>query len=93
MASCVGRIDAEWKDARRGPRIVPNSKDTLTPALAIELDDSSRQREGLLGGDRLVNHVLSRTGLPLLHVRADEAYDSKVLADVVDAAIKRGEAG
>jgi hypothetical protein len=69
------------------------TKDTLTPALAIELDDSSRQREGLLGRDRQVDHVLSRTGLPLLHVRAGEAYDSKVLADAVDAAIKRGEAG
>ena len=69
------------------------TKDTLTPALAIELDDSSRQREGPLGGDRLVDHVLSRTGLPLLHVRAHEAYDSKVLADVVDAEIKRGGAG
>lgn len=78
---------------RRTLDFVLVTRGTLTPALAIELDDDSLQQEDRLERDGLVDRVLSRARLSLLHVRVEEAYDAQVLADEVNAAIRRGEAG
>jgi len=62
------------------------SKDTLAPVLAVELDDSTREREDRRERDAFVDEVLAKAGLPLMHVRARAAYDPKSLAqDISDA--------
>jgi len=47
----------------------------LAPVVAIELDDSSHDEEGLQSRDEFVDQVLSAAALPILHVRAKRAYN------------------
>jgi len=64
-------------------------KSTISPVLAIELDDSSHDREDRQERDAFVDRVLAKAGLPLLHVRAQAAYDPKQLAASIGEAIRR----
>lgn len=63
------------------------SKDTLTPLLAVELDDSSHEREDRQVRDAFVDEVLAKAGLPLMHVKARAAYDPKALAQDISNAV------
>jgi hypothetical protein len=64
-------------------------KSTISPVLAIELDDSSHDREDRQERDVFVDGVLAKAGLPLLHVRAQAAYDPKQLAVSIGEAVRR----
>src|SRR5664280_469446 len=64
-------------------------KSTISPVLAIELDDSSHDREDRQERDAFVDRVLAKAGLPLLHVRTQAAYDPKQLAVSISEAIQR----
>jgi hypothetical protein len=63
-------------------------KSTISPVLAIELDDSSHDREDRQERDAFVDRVLAKAGLPLLHVRAQAAYDPKRLAASIGEAVR-----
>ena len=52
---------------------------TLRPALAIELDDSSHNRADRKERDAFVDQVFKAAGLPLLHVPAKNTYEVKAL--------------
>ena len=64
-------------------------RSTISPVLAIELDDSSHDREDRQERDAFVDRVLAKAGLPLLHVRVQAAYDPKSLAEDISRAINR----
>jgi hypothetical protein len=61
----------------------------LSPVLAIELDDSSHEREDRQERDAFVDRVLAKAGLPLLHVKAKATYDPKELTVSISEAIRR----
>jgi len=65
---------------RKSVDFVLFDRSTISPVLAIELDDSSHDREDRQERDAFVDRVLAKAGLPLLHVRAQAAYDPKQLA-------------
>ena len=64
-------------------------RSTISPVLALELDDASHDREDRQERDAFVDRVLAKAGLPLLHVRAQAAYDPKQLAASITEAIRR----
>ena len=49
---------------------------SMQPALAIELDDSSHQRKDRAERDAFVDQVFKAAELPLLHVKVVQNYDS-----------------
>ncbi len=59
----------------------------LKPILVIELDDASHDAEDRQARDLLVDRVLAGAGLPILHVRAQQAYAPAELKGQIDAAI------
>jgi len=74
---------------RKSVDFVLFDRNAVSPVLAIELDDSSHDREDRQERDAFVDRVLAKAGLPLLHVRAQAAYDPKQLATSVSEAIRR----
>jgi len=74
---------------RKSVDFVLFDKSALSPVLAIELDDSSHDREDRQERDAFVDRVLAKAGLPLLHVRAQAAYDPKQLAASIGEAVRR----
>ena len=58
-------------------------KENIRPFLAIELDDSSHQREDRIERDELVNKILHDAGLPILHERVASFYDEDALQDKI----------
>ncbi len=74
---------------RKSVDFVLFDRSTISPVLAIELDDSSHDREDRQERDAFVDGVLAKAGLPLLHVRAQAAYDPKQLAASITEAIRR----
>lgn len=62
---------------RKSVDFVLFDRNAISPVLAIELDDSSHDREDRQERDAFVDQVLAKAGLPLLHVRAQTAYDPK----------------
>jgi hypothetical protein len=64
-------------------------KGALSPVLVVELDDSSHNSENRQERDVLVDRVLAKVGLPILHVRAQAAYDPKQLTTSISEAIRR----
>jgi hypothetical protein len=61
--------------------------DTLSPALVVELDDSSHERADRQERDALVDSVLASAGLPVLHVPARSQYNPAEIAARVQATI------
>lgn len=55
------------------------SKQNMKPLLIIELDDSSHQREDRIERDDFIDKALHDAGLPILHIKAQQNYDSNVL--------------
>lgn len=74
---------------RKSVDFVLFDRNAISPVLAIELDDSSHDREDRQERDAFVDRVLAKAGLPLLHVRAQAAYDPKELAISISAAIRK----
>jgi hypothetical protein len=61
--------------------------DTLSPALVVELDDSSHERADRQERDALVDSVLASAGLPILHVPARSQYNSAEIGARVQASL------
>src|SRR5664280_782820 len=74
---------------RKSVDFVLFDRNAISPVLAIELDDSSHDREDRQERDAFVDRVLAKAGLPLLHVRTQAAYDPKQLAVSISEAIQR----
>lgn len=49
---------------------------SVMPLLAIELDDSSHQRQDRIERDQNIDRILHDAGLPILHIRVQHSYDS-----------------
>lgn len=60
---------------RWGVDFVLCERDTFTPLLVIELDDSSHNRADRQARDDFKNNVLSAAGLPLLRIPVRRHYD------------------
>ena len=73
---------------RKSVDFVLFDRSTISPVLAVELDDASHDREDRQERDAFVDQVLAKAGLPLLHVRAQAAYDPKQLAASIGEAIR-----
>jgi len=74
---------------RKSVDFVLFDRSAVSPVLAIELDDSSHDREDRQERDVFVDRVLAKAGLPLLHVKAKAAYDPKLLATSISEIIRR----
>src|SRR5450756_1100060 len=74
---------------RKSVDFVLFDRNAISPVLAIELDDSSHDREDRQERDAFVDGVLAKAGLPLLHARTQTAYDPKQLAASISEAIRR----
>lgn len=55
---------------------------SLRPLAAIELDDSSHQREDRQRRDVLVDHVFEAAGLPLIRIPAQRSYETRQVSDM-----------
>jgi hypothetical protein len=74
---------------RKSVDFVLFDKGTLSPVLVLELDDSSHDREDRQDRDAFVDRVLAKAGLPILHIRAQAAYDPKQLTASISEAIHK----
>lgn len=54
-------------------------KENIRPLIAIELDDSSHNREDRIKRDDFLDEALHDAGLPILHIRVQETYDVEEL--------------
>ena len=59
------------------------SKETISPLIAIELDDSSHNNEDRIERDNFVDKALQSAGLPILHVKVKSFYDLKELENLI----------
>jgi hypothetical protein len=59
------------------------STSTLRPSLAIELDDGSHQRADRIERDNFVDLVFVSAGLRLVRIRAQHAYSTQELHDLI----------
>jgi hypothetical protein len=74
---------------RKSVDFVLFDRSSISPVIAIELDDASHDRTDRQERDAFVDQVLARAGLALLHVKAQTAYDPKELAISISAAIRK----
>jgi hypothetical protein len=74
---------------RKSVDFVLFDKGALSPVLVVELDDSSHNRENRQERDAFIDRVLAKAGLPILHVRAQAAYDPRQLTTSISEAIRR----
>lgn len=74
---------------RKSVDFVLFDRSTISPVLAIELDDSSHERENRQERDAFVDTVLAKVGLPLLHVKAQTGYNPQQLSEAIAGAIGR----
>lgn len=74
---------------RKSVDFVLFDRSTISPVLAIELDDSSHEREDRQERDIFVDNVLAKVGLPLLHVKAQTGYNLQQVSDAIVSAIGR----
>lgn len=63
------------------------SASTISPALVIELDESSHQRPDRVDRDDFLDSALAAAGLPILHIRARDTYNPRDLSDQIAAAL------
>ena len=61
--------------------------ETMRPALAIELDDSSHKRDTVARADRLKDEAFASAGLPLMRVQARRGYSSNEIRSLIESAI------
>lgn len=58
---------------------------TMTPVLAIELDDSSHQRKDRAERDAFVDQVFQAAALPLLHIKVVQNYNPTEIQNKIHA--------
>ncbi len=63
------------------------SKTTISPLLAIELDDSSHSKPDRQNRDRVVNSALDDAGLPVLRIPLQQSYDLDMLSKLIEEKI------
>ena len=56
------------------------SKETMSPVLGIEIDDSSHERQSRKDRDQCVDDVFTKAGLKILHIKAARGYVPEVIA-------------
>ena len=61
--------------------------ETMRPALAIELDDSSHKRDKAARADRLKDEAFASAGLPLLRFTARRAYTTNEINSAIESAV------
>ena len=83
----LGRIIAKHVD------FVLCDRQTLSPVLAIELDDSSHLARERRDRDAFVDRALSAAGIPLLRVRAGRSYHLPELAGQLQEALQGSSRG
>lgn len=93
-----GKRDMRWQTAQN--RINAKHLDfvlcdpvSTRPVLAIELDDRSHERAERVKRDEFVDAALREAGLPLVRVRASDAYAPAELARQFLSALSPGAAG
>ncbi|MGI9012714.1 MAG: DUF2726 domain-containing protein [Phycisphaerales bacterium] len=59
--------------------------DSVKPLLVIELDDSTHDQSKRQARDAFVDQTLAAAGLPILHVRAQQAYNAAGLEAAIRA--------
>jgi hypothetical protein len=64
-------------------------RQTVSPLLVVELDDSSHQRIERRNRDLFVDRALAAAGLPILHVTAKGSYVIEDIANSVKHKITR----
>ena len=65
------------------------TKDTLSPVLAIELDDMSHEREDRKRRDSEEERIFKMANLPLLRLKHSDLSDSTNLAHVITEALQQ----
>ena len=76
---------ARWHIDRKSVDFVIASKDTVSPLLAIELDDWSHNREDRKDRDREVERILEEAEVPLLRITDMEDLTARVLRKLENA--------
>ena len=66
-------------------------KSYIAPLLAMELDDSSHEREDRQERDSIVENILSHAGLPLLRIRKGNGYDITRLTAEIEEMIQNAK--
>ena len=80
---------AHWRRVqRRSLDFLICSGPTLKPALAIKLETESDSKKRRASGPDILEDVLLHIGLPLLRLRAQEAYDAKDLVNKINITLK-----
>lgn len=57
--------------------------DTLSPVCALELDDSSHQRQNRIDRDEFVDNTLRTAGIPLIRVPVKQKYDMREISGLI----------
>lgn len=63
---------------------------TMKPLAAIELDDKSHERADRKERDMLVDSIFQKTGLPIIHIKAQREYNTQQLSGLIDKFINLG---
>ena len=79
-----GRLAWQNKVKQRSIDFLVCDRRTLRPLVAIELDDASHDAPDRQRRDAEVDRLFAAAGLPLVHVRAARAYDTRELAAEVE---------
>ena len=63
-------------------------RENIKPLIAIELDDSSHSRPDRIDRDNFIDKALGVAGLPILHQRVQQTYNTQELEDKITALLK-----
>ena|SRR3989344_1081896 len=63
-------------------------KENIKPLIAIELDDSSHNREDRIERDFSIDNILRDAGLPILHQRVQPSYYPQEVEDKIYSLLK-----
>lgn len=69
------------------------NRETVSPVLAIELDDSSHNMSHRQSRDTLVNEILHAANLPILRIPAKRSYTPNELSELIHRVINKAHTG
>jgi very-short-patch-repair endonuclease len=69
------------------------NRETVSPVLVIELDDSSHNMSHRRSRDAVVNDILHSVGLPLLRIPAKRSYAPNELSELIRNEINKAHTG
>jgi hypothetical protein len=85
-----------WKDFRpigmKCVDFVIARRDTLTPLLVIELDDSTHRRAERRQRDQFVDRVLTSVAIPVLHWPVSVSYSQAELSQAITSKLRHNTA-